>query len=128
MGKHQLRGFSINKEICVENMSHKTLISRRAIKDLLNSVGGASNVHITKELLFNVASARSRYEHYFARGEDEKRQAVVLECLKTKRKRLEPCAQYLEKSADECAEKAENTQNFSFIAKSNALQKIKMQN
>lgn len=127
------RGFSINKEISVENMSHKTLISRRAIKDHLNSVGGASNVHITKELLFNVASARSRYEHYLQEEKTKKdkeksslkRQAEVeeLECLKTKRKKLESCAQDLEKSADEYAEKAENTQKFSFIAKSNALRK-----
>ena len=45
------RGFSINKEISVENMTVQTLISQRVIKDHLLNVGGVTKVSLTKELL-----------------------------------------------------------------------------
>lgn len=45
------RGFSINKELIVENQKELSLVAQRLIVDHVRSVGGVSNVAITKELL-----------------------------------------------------------------------------
>ena len=55
------REFSINKEESVENMSAKTLVAQRAIKDYSISVGGATNIPMSKELLTSASSARQCY-------------------------------------------------------------------
>jgi len=55
-------GFSINKEISVENMAEQTLIAQRVIKDHLINVGGATKVLLSKELLASASSARQRYQ------------------------------------------------------------------
>ena len=54
------RGFSLNKEIMVDNMLQHTLIAQRTIVDYLKSVGGVQNVSITKDLLISVPAARQR--------------------------------------------------------------------
>lgn len=46
-----------------------------------------------------------------------------IEELKTKRRKLEICAKDMLKSCEEFADKAEKTQNFTFLAKSNALRR-----
>ncbi|KAL2098320.1 hypothetical protein ACEWY4_007527 [Coilia grayii] len=45
------RGFSINKEVIVENQKELSLVAQRIIVDHVQSVGGVANVRITKELL-----------------------------------------------------------------------------
>lgn len=40
------RGFSINKNIIVENMKERTLIAQRIIVDHLHDVGGVAKVHV----------------------------------------------------------------------------------
>ena len=45
------RGFSVNKEIMLENMLEHTLKAQQTISDHIKSVGGALNVRITKELV-----------------------------------------------------------------------------
>ncbi|KAK5876302.1 hypothetical protein CesoFtcFv8_025669 [Champsocephalus esox] len=45
------RGFSVNKEVMVENLKEHLLIAQRVIKDHVHSVGGLLNVAYTKELL-----------------------------------------------------------------------------
>ena len=64
------RGFSINKEISVENMTVQTLISQRVIKDHLLNVGGVTKVSLTKELLVSASHARQRYQAHL---DEEKR-------------------------------------------------------
>ena len=64
------RGFSINKEISVENMTAQTLISQRVIKDHLLNVGGVTKVSLTKELLVSASHARQRYQAHL---DEEKR-------------------------------------------------------
>ena len=55
------RGFSINKEVSVESMSAQTLVAQKAIEDYFISVGSATNVPMSKELLLSASSARQRY-------------------------------------------------------------------
>lgn len=127
------RGFSINKEVAVENQKEKSLIAQRLIVGHIRSVGGVTNVPLTKELLISVSGARQRYHSYLDDQKKEKdkeklvqkRKALTDELgeLKKKRTRINQYIVALEKSADEFADKAENTGNITFITKSNSLRR-----
>ncbi|TKS78086.1 hypothetical protein D9C73_013088 [Collichthys lucidus] len=127
------RGFSINKELVVENQKEASLIAQRLIVGHVRSVGGVTNVAITKELLLSVAGARQRYHSFL---DDQKRASVKemgaqkrkalgdeLDELKKKRNRVKEDIGTLEKSANDFADKAESTGNLTFIAKSNSLRR-----
>ena len=55
------RGFSINKEVSSTNMSQRTLMARRIIKDHVMSIGGIDNFVITKELIQSCKLSRQQY-------------------------------------------------------------------
>ncbi|KAJ4934609.1 hypothetical protein JOQ06_007395 [Pogonophryne albipinna] len=92
------RGFSINKELIVENQKVASLVAQRLIVCHIRSVGGVTNVQLTKELLNSVSGARQRARVQNDIGE-------------------------LEKSADEYADKAESSGKLTFITKSNSLRR-----
>ena len=127
------RGFSINKEMIVENQKEKSLVAQRLIVDHVRSVGGINKVEITKELLLSAAGARQKYHGYLdeekrkkeRQGIDMKRKALTdeLDDLKKKRARMETDISALQKSADEYAEKAEATGKLTFITKSNSFRR-----
>lgn len=127
------RGFSINKELIVENQKEASLVAQRLIVGHIRSVGGVTNVQLTKELLISVSGARQRYHSYLddqKRATDkeksvQKRKALAdeLDELKKKRARVENDISALEKSADEYADKAESTGKLTFITKSNSLRR-----
>ncbi|KAL1276124.1 hypothetical protein QQF64_035747 [Cirrhinus molitorella] len=58
------RGFSINKELIVENPRERSLLAQRLIVDHVRFVGGVTKVEITKELLLSAAGARQKYHGY----------------------------------------------------------------
>ena len=62
------RGFSMNKEIEVENLKERSLVAQLVICDHVNSVAGILNVSMSNSLITSAASARSRYDTYL---EDE---------------------------------------------------------
>ena len=127
------RGFSVNKEVEVENQKEKTLVAQRLIIDHIRAVGGVLNVEITKELLISAGGARQKYIAYLEEQKREKsntalamkRKAHMEELgeLKKKKARVEADVVALEKSADEYANKAETTSQLTFIAKSNSLRR-----
>lgn len=127
------RGFSINKELIVENQRERSLVAQRLIVDHVRSVGGITKVEITKELLLSAAGARQKYHGYLEEEKKKKEQQAVdlkrkaltddLEDLKKKRARMEADICALEKSADEYAEKAESSSNLTFITKSNSFRR-----
>lgn len=128
------RGFSINKEVSVQNMSAQTLVAQRAIKDYLISVGGATNVPMSKELLLSASSARQRYhrhldeekKHQDSEKRNTKRKALLEEIddLKVKKARMESGVATLTKSADELAEQAEGSSKpMEFITQFNAVRR-----
>ena len=92
------QGFSINKEISVENMTAQMLISQRVIKDHLLNVGGVTKVCLTKELLVSASHARQRYHAHLdeekrkkeeqKRGEKRKATLEELDNLKEVKKRM----------------------------------------
>ena len=97
----------------------------------LASVGGAASVSTTKELLYSAKCACQRYQEYLKkqrgnraeskRGWNTKADWGEIEQLKEKKKQVESCAKDKVKNAEEFAETAERTQQFSFMAKSSAL-------
>ncbi|XP_030585845.1 uncharacterized protein LOC115780670 [Archocentrus centrarchus] len=58
------RGFSVNKEVMVENLKEHSLIAQRIIIDHVNHIGGLLNIVYTKELLLSAAAARQKYHIY----------------------------------------------------------------
>ncbi|KAK1903780.1 Acetyl-coenzyme A carboxylase carboxyl transferase subunit alpha [Dissostichus eleginoides] len=127
------RGFSINKEVMVENLKEHSLIAQRVINDHVHSVGGLLNIAYTKELLLSAASARQKYHIYLDdqrrlkqdEKKTQKRKGMMEEItqMKAKKKRMEEDIRVLMKSADNNAEKAESQGQLSFISKSNGLRR-----
>jgi hypothetical protein len=127
------RGFSVNKEIEVENLHEESVVAQRLICDHVASVGGIRNVQLSKQLLMSAASAR---QNYTAHLEDQRRQKLreegcqkrkaildEIKGIKTKRRRLETEIDELTKSADKYADKAETTGCITFVTKSNSLRR-----
>ena len=67
------RGFSVNKEIEVENLYEHYVVSHRIICDQLRAVGGVLNVPVTKKRLAAAASSRQKYEKYLQEERDKKK-------------------------------------------------------
>lgn len=126
-------GFSINKDILIENQLEETLVAQRRVYDAIQCAGGIHDVQLSPSLLTSVRSARSRYQEYLdnkkaKKVEDDKanakkRKLEELTTLKEKRRRLDTDRESMEKNADRLAEQAENSSNLTLLAKSNALRK-----
>lgn len=70
------RGFSVNKEVEVENIKHRTLVAQRVICDHVKSVGGGIfNVELSKELLMSARMARQMYDQHL-KVERQKKKTV----------------------------------------------------
>ena len=127
------QGFSVNKEIEVENLHEHSLVAQHIICDHLRAVGGVLNVPITKKLLAAAASSRQKYEKYLQEERDKKKTAEEqrkrkhvldeIEELKEKKKRMKLDIDSLVKSADDFSIKAEETGQLTLVTKSNALRK-----
>ena len=64
------RGFSVNKELVLENQSEQTA-ARRIIKDHIIYVNGVTNVEITRNMVLAARSARAKYASYLAQQKEE---------------------------------------------------------
>ena len=60
------KGFSINKEMIVENQEVASLMARRLIKDHAMSVNGVTNVNvaITREMVLAARCSRTKYTNF----------------------------------------------------------------
>ena len=65
------RGFSVTKELVVENQSEQTLAAGRIIKDHIIRVNGVTNVEITCNMVLAARSARAKYANYLAQQKEE---------------------------------------------------------
>lgn len=127
------RGFSVNKELEIENLANQSLMAQRLVCDHLNAVGGVLNVPLTQPLLTSCAGARKRYERYLDQQRQNKkseegsrkRKSLLdeIEELKEKKRRMNEDIDSLIKSADNLSEKAESTRDISFVTQSNSLRK-----
>lgn len=127
------RGFSINKEMMVENLKEHSLIAQRLIHDHVHFVGGLQNIGYTKELLLSASASRQKYQMYLDderrqkqdQQKQQKRKTLMDEIseMKVKKKRMEEDVKTLVKSADSNAEKAESEGKLYLISKSNGLRR-----
>ena len=127
------RGFSVNKELEVENLANQSLVAQRLVCDHINAVGGILNVSITQPLLTSCSAVRKRYERYLEEQRQNKKSEegsrkrksllTEIEELKDKKRRTSMDIDGLITSADNLAEKAELTGNLSFVTQSNSLRR-----
>lgn len=52
------RGFSINKELLVENLTQKSLVAQRMVYDVVTAAGGEHDIVIDKEMIHAARNAR----------------------------------------------------------------------
>lgn len=127
------RGFSVNRQVEVENMKHETLVAQRVICDHVKTVGGILNVELSKKLLLSCKMERQKYDQYLE-SEREKRKSVAekrkrkdlldeIEEIKKKKKRMESDILSLTKSADSLYEKVEVTGKMEFVAQANSFKR-----
>lgn len=123
------RGFSTNKEIEVENLSHRSLTAQRIVCDYVYKAGGVLNVPVTNKMMVAAASARQKYEAYLESEREKKKSAEQtrkrkstleeIEEAKKKKIQIERDIQHLEKNADDLSEKAETTGKLQFLSEAN---------
>lgn len=65
------RGFSVNKEVAVENLKERSFIPQRIIRDHIESVGGLPNVQISKKKTSDVLSWSSTEVSFASRRAEE---------------------------------------------------------
>lgn len=127
------RGFSINKEVEVENLKQQNLVAQRRVCDHVKNAGSILNVELSKELLFSARMARQKYERYLeaerekrkTEAERNKRKDVLDEIdeLKKKKRRTESDMADLHSTADKLSEKAESTGKMTFVTQANSLRR-----
>ena len=119
------RGFSVNRQMEVENQHEESVIAQQLICNHVQSAGSILKAELSKQLLVSAASARQRYMEYLEEQRrtktkeqvSSKRKEVVdqIDELETKKKRLE---RELTKSADELTEKSEESGRLESVANS----------
>ena len=112
------RGFSVNKQVEVENLQEQSFVVQRLVCNYIRSIGSIGNLSVDKKLVVGAASARNRYHAYLEEQRQRKTseearhkcKAVtdVFDELKNKKKRVEMDADALQASADSLADKAES--------------------
>lgn len=127
------RGFSINKEVEVENLKAHSLIAQRVIIDHVKYVGGIKNVLLTKDLLLSCKMARQKYEVYLEKERQKRKSEVernkrkaqidVIDEIKIKKRRLESDINGLTKAADDLYVKAEQTGKIMFVTQGNSFKR-----
>lgn len=127
------RGFSINRQVAVENLADLSYISQRMICDAVDKAGGILSVPITKELRTSVSAARNRYNAHLEAQKQEKlddmrrsKRRLIndeIDNMKKRKRELEAVIADLTVSADRYSEKAEASNDITFVVKCNSLRK-----
>ena len=131
---HIERGFSINKEIVVENLHSKCLYAQRLVYDASNLSGkSVHEIDLPNKLVTSCIMSYSRYnamliESRFDKQAEEKskkRKILQEEIANVERKKMElqSCIFSLEEHADKCYSEAEQQHEIASFLKANELQK-----
>ncbi|KAJ1519804.1 hypothetical protein ONE63_005057 [Megalurothrips usitatus] len=90
------RGFSVNKEMIVENQLARSLVAQRHVYDAIKSHGGVDNMMVDKKMISAIRAARSSYsdalkkdkeDNASARDAATKRRSICDELAELKAKR-----------------------------------------
>lgn len=93
------RGFSVNKECLLENLSETSLVAQRQIYDAVTNLGEVEDLEIPKKLIQSCRNSRQRYEEAMKKKkaevtenedkENNKRQTtLILKTLASEKKRI----------------------------------------
>lgn len=125
------RGFSVNRQVTVENFKERSFVAQRIIHDHITNIGGLSKLEISHQLLDAASHGRRRYMEYLdkqrkvqERAHTEKRKRKSSERqeeLEKKRMRLTCEIASLQFDADKLATEAEDKAKLVLLTKSNAL-------
>ena len=124
------KGFSINRQVMVENLKKRSFIAQRTIHDHLLHVGGLNALVVDKPLLSAAASGRRKYTEYLewqradkaksAKGVKRKELSDEITALEKRQKRVQSAMMSMTKDADTLSEQAEAQNDMTLIMKSNA--------
>jgi len=127
------RGFSVSKELVVENQSEQTLAARKIIKDHIIHVNGVTTFEITRNMLLSARSARAKYANYLGQQKEEqkiekrnkkrKEETDAIHELEGKCKRLKTDVSSLFSTSKELYEKGEKSGELSLVTKANVLRR-----
>jgi hypothetical protein len=79
-------GFSVNKNLLVENLLEDSLTSQRMVYDTVTAMGGVQHVVITRQLLISVRGSRKKYEDHL---QQKKKQETLEETKRKEKRKLE---------------------------------------
>lgn len=131
------RGFSVNKEVTVENLHEESLVARRLICQYVSEENGAESVKISEEMIRSGSKAWHKYKEALeekiklakeAEGNNKrKRKHEEVKELISKKRRMELDIDTLQRSADKYCEEAEcagsSKKTHELIVKANALRR-----
>jgi hypothetical protein len=98
-------GFSINKQILVENLNEHTLVCQRQVYDAIYSIGGVTNLQINDKIIKYYMSSHRNYKLFrdeekkkvksiSKEASDKKKARSELYYLENKKKKLQEESQY----------------------------------
>ena len=131
------RGFSVNKELLVENLQEVLLIAQRIVYDQLTAT--KQNVHtfkISNDLIKSCKAARSKYmlhldekRHQAVGKKAEKRKLLNEEINDIKKRKIgvESCVASLNENIEKLSYKAEESNKMDFLVKANAFRRKVME-
>lgn len=127
------KGFSINRQVMVENLKERSFIAQRTIHDHLLHVGGLNALVVDKPLLSAAASGRRKYTEYLerqradkaksAKGVKRKELSDEITALEKRQKTVQSAMMSMTKDADTLSEQAEAQNDMTLIMKSNAFRR-----
>ena len=128
------RGFSINKQLLVENLQEKSLVSQRIVYDHINSNNVAIHQYqLPNDLVKSCKLAHSRYiadlkESKLNKAKEDsagKRKLLNEEIVAVKKKKedIEKCITILRRDADKLSSEAEEKRDFNLLTEANSFRK-----
>ena len=129
------RGFSINKQLLVENLKEKSLIALHTIEDHLSSSGETpESIKIGREMQQHARKASSQYREDLQMQKSKKESDSValkwkivndeLKAVRAKRRLLQSQIESLTNESDELAINAERKSDFGLLKESNQKKKF----
>ena len=96
---HVESGFSVNRDMLVENLKEVSFVAQRQVYDAIKAKGGILNVNITSEMLTYAKQSHTRYQECLKQAKEKirakemqarerKRAAEQIKVLEVKRSKL----------------------------------------
>jgi hypothetical protein len=125
------RGFSVNKQILIENMKEHSFVGQRLVHEFITTSGGLKNVVVNQQMLLSASQGRAKY-HAYLREEKEKNQTQAvgqkrkrlhdeMAVLKKRKVQLRDDITLLQKSACKMSDQAEQKRKFDLLIQANTI-------